>query len=162
MLSEITSLARAAETNPPLIPRGSPSAEATLSYHEWQEVLRILRAHLYELQHNEFLQHEAQRFSQWFEDLPIPREIPKGARSDPYTVTLSPEDWRRVWRSLSRWFEQRSNSEHEEAAFQRRYYGQRELEDPRLREQHRLQYRLDTLRAKAAATKIPRPLDFVS
>ena len=162
-VSEIVALEQAAEAEPPAIPRMAESAGAVLAYREWREVARLLTARRLELERNQFLQREAGKFARWLEALPIPWEAPEGASwSDEVAVTLSPADWRRVWQTVVGWLEERADPDHEEAAFRRRYYGStRELEDPRLREQHRLEHRRDTLRVQAAAAKLPRPFDFV-
>jgi hypothetical protein len=163
LASEIAELERAAAAQQPAIPRGAETAEVVLSYREWREVARVLVAWRLELERNAFLQRDAHRFGAWLEALPIPREVPEGAGgAEQVAVTLPADDCRQVWQAFADWLRDREDPDREEAAFRRRYYGlERQLADPRLREQHRLEHRRDTLRVQAAAAKLPRPSGLV-
>lgn len=160
LTSEIVVLESAAAREPPAIPRGTDSAEATLTHREWREVARVLTTWRLELKRNEFLQREAERFGAWIDALPIPRETPEGASDTEVAAILSREDCRRIWQAVAGWLDARADPELEEVEFRRRYHGLKsKLEDPRLRERHRLEFRRDTLRVRAAAAKVPHPAD---
>lgn len=159
LASEIAGLERAAERQPPEIPRMAESAEAVLSYREWRHVQQVLSARCRRLEESQLLKQEAVQFSQWLEALPIPPwDLPAGKSvSDEVAVRLSLDDWRQVRWCFNVWLDAR-DVDAEEVAFRYRYYKlERELEDQRLRRRHHLEWRRDTLRVEAITAKLPRP-----